>query len=57
MNATVGNPPIPPCPEHCQSHEVRKNPAQKRWYGDCWLCNYHFYRAYRALEMNNEGAV
>jgi hypothetical protein len=42
MNATVGNPPIPPCPEHCQSHEVCKNP---------------FYRAYRALEMNNEGAV
>jgi hypothetical protein len=53
MNVTVLN-SRPAKPEHCQSHEGCKNEAQKFFYTQ-WLCNLHFYRAYRALEMNNDG--
>ena len=49
---TVSNPPIPPKPACCEEKGC-KNEAQKRWY-TAWLCNFHFYVAYRALEMNND---
>lgn len=54
MKVTVSNPPMSPQPAHCQSREGCKNEAQKRWDPQTWLCNYHFYRLYRAVEMNND---
>jgi hypothetical protein len=52
MNVTVLN-SRPAKPERCQSHEGCKHEAQKFFYTQ-WLCNLHFLRAYRDLEMNNE---
>jgi hypothetical protein len=52
IRVIVSNPPIIR-PEHCESLEGCKYPAQKHLY-TLWFCNYHYYRAYRDLEMSRD---
>ena len=37
----------------CQAHEGCQQEAKRKFYTR-WLCLWHFYRAYRDLEMNND---